>query len=163
MWVCAKWLQSSLTLCDPMGCNPPDSSVHGILQEEYWSGLPFPPPGIFPAQGSKQHLLHLLHWYPLGSPCENTAGRQLSAIGSGSSPDTKSASASSEDFSDFRTEKSTFVVEATQSMILLLLHPKRTKTTVTTGEGSQLRLREVEARRITGEQQTVQGVMSFCA
>ena len=24
--------QSFLTLCDPMDCNPPDSSVHGILQ-----------------------------------------------------------------------------------------------------------------------------------
>ena len=24
--------QSCLTLCDPMGCRPPDSSVHGILQ-----------------------------------------------------------------------------------------------------------------------------------
>ena len=25
-------LQSCLTLCDPMGCSPPGSSVHGILQ-----------------------------------------------------------------------------------------------------------------------------------
>ena len=24
--------QSCLTLCDPMGCSPPGSSVHGILQ-----------------------------------------------------------------------------------------------------------------------------------
>ena len=28
----AKSLQSCLTLCDPMGCSPPGSSVHGILQ-----------------------------------------------------------------------------------------------------------------------------------
>ena len=28
----AKSLQSCPTLCDPMGCNPPGSSVHGILQ-----------------------------------------------------------------------------------------------------------------------------------
>ena len=28
----AKSLQSCLTLCDPMDCNPPGSSVHGILQ-----------------------------------------------------------------------------------------------------------------------------------
>ena len=34
--------------CDPMGCSPPGSSVHRILQEEYWSGLPFPPPGHLP-------------------------------------------------------------------------------------------------------------------
>ena len=26
-------------------CSPPGSSVHGILQQEYWSGLPCPPPG----------------------------------------------------------------------------------------------------------------------
>ena len=28
----AESLQSCPTLCDPMGCNPPGSSVHGILQ-----------------------------------------------------------------------------------------------------------------------------------
>ena len=28
-----------------MGCSPPGSSVHGIPQQEYWRGLPFPPPG----------------------------------------------------------------------------------------------------------------------
>ena len=60
-------------------------------------------------------------------------------------------------------EKSKFVVEATQSLILLLQYPKRTKTTVITGEGSQPRLREVEAGRLTGEQQTVQWVMSYSA
>ena len=41
----AKSLQSCPTLCDPMDSSPPDSSVHGILQQEYWSGLSFPPPG----------------------------------------------------------------------------------------------------------------------
>jgi len=30
--VCAKSLQSCLTLCDPMGCSPPGFSVHGIIQ-----------------------------------------------------------------------------------------------------------------------------------
>ena len=37
-----------LTLCDPVDCSPPASSVHGILQPEYWSGLPFPSPGDLP-------------------------------------------------------------------------------------------------------------------
>ena len=37
--------QSCPTLCDPMDYSPPGSSVHGILQEEYWSGLPLPSPG----------------------------------------------------------------------------------------------------------------------
>ena len=29
--VCAKSIQSCLTLCDAMDCSPPGSSVHGIL------------------------------------------------------------------------------------------------------------------------------------
>ena len=31
-------------------------------RQEYWSGLPCPPPGIFPTQGSNLRLLCLLHW-----------------------------------------------------------------------------------------------------
>ena len=27
-------------------------------RQKYWSGLPFPSPGIFPTQGSNPHLLH---------------------------------------------------------------------------------------------------------
>ena len=38
------------TLCDSTDCSPPCASVHGIFQE-YWSGLPFPPPGIFQTEG----------------------------------------------------------------------------------------------------------------
>ena len=33
------------TLCDPMDRSPPGSSVHGIFQAKYWSGLPFPAAG----------------------------------------------------------------------------------------------------------------------
>ena len=29
---------------------------------EYWSGLPFPTPGIFLTKGSNLYLSHLLHW-----------------------------------------------------------------------------------------------------
>ena len=29
----------------------------GFSRQEYWSGLPFPAPGIFPTQGSNPHLL----------------------------------------------------------------------------------------------------------
>ena len=32
----------------------------GFSRQEYWSGLPFPSPGIFPTQASKPSLLHLL-------------------------------------------------------------------------------------------------------
>ena len=41
---CAS-LQSYPTLCDPMDCSPPSSSVHGIPQTRIRSGLPCPPPG----------------------------------------------------------------------------------------------------------------------
>ena len=40
----------------------------GFPRQEYWSGLPFPPPGIFPTQGSNPGLLHLLHWKVNSSP-----------------------------------------------------------------------------------------------
>ena len=47
--LCVCWvLQLCLTLCEPMGCSPPGSSVNG---QEYWSGLPCPPPGVFPDPG----------------------------------------------------------------------------------------------------------------
>ena len=42
--------QSCPTLCDPVDCSPPGSSVQGILQE-YWSGLPFPSPEDLPDPG----------------------------------------------------------------------------------------------------------------
>ena len=39
----AKWLQLSPTLCDPMDCSPPGSSIHGILQARIleWVAMPF--------------------------------------------------------------------------------------------------------------------------
>ena len=40
----AKLLQSCPTLCDPIDGSPPGSAVPGILQQEYWSGSPFPFP-----------------------------------------------------------------------------------------------------------------------
>ena len=42
------YIQSCLTLWDPRDYSPPASSVHGILRQEYWSGLPCCPPGDFP-------------------------------------------------------------------------------------------------------------------
>ena len=41
--VYAKSIQSCLTLCDPMDCSPPGSSVHGILQARIleWVAIPF--------------------------------------------------------------------------------------------------------------------------
>ena len=42
-------IQSCPTLCDPMDCSLPGSM--GFSRQEYWSGLPFPPPGDFPDPG----------------------------------------------------------------------------------------------------------------
>ena len=41
--MCVLSLQSCLTLCDPMDCNLPGSSVHGILQARMleWVAMPF--------------------------------------------------------------------------------------------------------------------------
>ena len=42
--------KSCLTLCNPMDCSPPGSSVR-FPRQEYWSGLPFPLSGDFLAPG----------------------------------------------------------------------------------------------------------------
>ena len=51
--MCVLVAQSCPTLCDPMDCSPPGSSVHGILQPRilYWRELPCPPPGDLPDLG----------------------------------------------------------------------------------------------------------------
>ena len=46
--------QSYLTLCNPMGCSPPGSSVHGIVQARTLEWLPFLTPGDHPDQGRDQ-------------------------------------------------------------------------------------------------------------
>ena len=43
--VCAR-AQLCSALCDPTVCSPPCSSVYGIFPQEYWSELPFSPPGV---------------------------------------------------------------------------------------------------------------------
>ena len=72
-------VHSCPTLFDPMDCSPPGSSVHGILQEEYWSVLPFPPPEDLP---DPKIAPCLLHWQAdslplshLGSPKEQYTRR----------------------------------------------------------------------------------------
>ena len=46
----------------PMNSSSPGSSVHGFSKQEYWSGLPFPPPGAPPRPGIKLSFLHIPHW-----------------------------------------------------------------------------------------------------
>ena len=68
--------QLCLTLCDPMNCSLPGSSVHGIFQARIleWVASPLLQ-GIFLTQGLNLCLLCLLHWQAdslplsyLGSP-----------------------------------------------------------------------------------------------
>ena len=40
----------------------------GFSRQEYWSGLPFPPPGALPDSGIKPSFLCLLHWQVGSSP-----------------------------------------------------------------------------------------------
>ena len=54
----AKLLQLCSTLCNPMDCNPPGSSVHGDSPGKETAFLQ----GIFPTQGLNHCLLYLLHW-----------------------------------------------------------------------------------------------------
>ena len=44
-------VQSCLTLCDPMDCSPPGSSVHGILQARTLEWVACPPPGDLASPG----------------------------------------------------------------------------------------------------------------
>ena len=47
--VCA---QSCPILCDPMDCSPHQGPLSmEFSRQEYWSGLPFPPPGGLPNPG----------------------------------------------------------------------------------------------------------------
>ena len=63
-----------------MVCSLPGSSVHGIFQQEYWSGLPFPfpgdllDPGIEPGSPALQAdtLPSETPWKPWSSPGQNT-------------------------------------------------------------------------------------------
>ena len=50
----AKLLQLCLTLCNPMDCIACQTSLSmRFSRQEYWSGLPFPPPGDLPASRIK--------------------------------------------------------------------------------------------------------------
>ena len=58
--VCVLVAQSCLTLCDPVDCSPPGSSVHGILPARIleWVAIPFSRgfsnPGIEPESSPLQ-------------------------------------------------------------------------------------------------------------
>ena len=49
--MCAKWLQLYPTLCNPMDCSLPGSSVQGILQARILERVPMPSPEDLPNPG----------------------------------------------------------------------------------------------------------------
>ena len=62
---CARSLQSCPTLRDPMDYSQAPLSM-GFSRQEYWSGLPCPPPGDLP-----NHILY---------PARHTPGSQMDSI-----------------------------------------------------------------------------------
>ena len=65
----AKLLQSCPTLCDPMDCVVCQAPLSmGFSRQEYWSGLPHPPPGDLLDPGIYPCLFCLLHWQVGSSP-----------------------------------------------------------------------------------------------
>jgi len=73
-WSLQNVSQSWPTLCNPIDCSLPASSIHVVLQARNWSGLPFPSPGDLPDPGIKSmspacqvHSLTLSHQ---GSPLQ---------------------------------------------------------------------------------------------
>ena len=64
MCICVYVLHIQLcpTLCDPMNCSLPGSSVHGILQARIWEWVAIPFSGrSSQPRDQTHHLLHLLH------------------------------------------------------------------------------------------------------
>ena len=49
--MCAKSLQSCPTPCDPMDVAHQAPLSMGFSRQEYWTGLPCPPPGVLPDPG----------------------------------------------------------------------------------------------------------------
>ena len=81
MCACAKSFQLCTTLCDPVDCSPPGSSVHGDSPGNNTGvGCYALLQGIFPTQGSNLHLLHLLHWQVGSLPPAPPASVQFSSF-----------------------------------------------------------------------------------
>jgi len=72
--------QSCPTLCDPMNCSLPGSSVHGIFQARILEWVAISSSRGSSLQELNSHFLRLLHWQvkslplcPLGSPFNKIA------------------------------------------------------------------------------------------
>ena len=69
-------IQLHPTLCSPVDCSPPGSSVQGIFQARILEPFAFPTLGNLPDQGLDMGLLRSLHWQadslPLVPPVAQT-------------------------------------------------------------------------------------------
>ena len=71
--ICAKSLQSCLTICDPMDCSPPGSSVHGVLQARIleWISISFSRGSSQPGdQTHVSHVSRICRWVPSSTTWE---------------------------------------------------------------------------------------------
>ena len=68
----SKVAQSCPTLSDPMNCSPPGSSIHGIFQQESWSGVPLPSPGTMATGLHSYYKVYRLHSY-MGFPTNSVS------------------------------------------------------------------------------------------
>ena len=62
-WVCAKSLQLCPTLCGPVDCSPPSSSVSGILQARILDWVAMPSSRESSRPRNRTHISCFLHWY----------------------------------------------------------------------------------------------------
>ena len=71
MYACVLVAQLCPTLCNPMDCSPPPLSM-GFSRQEYWSGLPCPPPGNLSDPGIKPRSPISARNVPSGEAHEDT-------------------------------------------------------------------------------------------
>ena len=78
--VCAKSLQWYPTLCDPIDCSPPGSSVHGILQARIleWVAMPSSR-GSSQPRNRTQVSYSVLHWQAGSLPLTSPGNSPISA------------------------------------------------------------------------------------
>ena len=77
--LCAQLLKSCPTLCKPVDCIPPDSM--GFSKQEYWSGLPFPPPGDLSKPGIEPASPALAGGFFTTEPPGKLCGSDLALLG----------------------------------------------------------------------------------
>ena len=78
---CAKSLQLCLTLCAPMDCSPPGSSIHGLCPGKNTGvGSHSLLQEIFLAKGSNPCLLSVLHWQADSLPLCHSSNWDLMAL-----------------------------------------------------------------------------------